>query len=58
VSKEALFDEADIVSAHTLLSRRTRGLVNADALRLMKREAWLVNTSRRARKIRTSDPDS
>ena len=48
VSKEALFAEADIVSLHTLLSRRTRGLVNADALRLMKREGWLVNTSRGA----------
>lgn len=48
VSKEALFSEADIVSLHTLLSRRTRGLVNADALSLMKREAWLVNTSRGA----------
>ena len=48
VSKEALFSEADIVSLHTLLSRRTRGLVDADALRLMKREARLVNTSRGA----------
>ncbi len=46
VSKEELFARADILSIHTLLSRRTRGLVNAEALALMKPTAWLVNTSR------------
>lgn len=48
VSKEQLFSEADIVSIHMLLSRRTRGLVDADAIALMKRDAWLINTSRSA----------
>jgi phosphoglycerate dehydrogenase-like enzyme len=48
VSKEALFGEADVVSLHTLLSRRTRGLVDAKALGRMKPDAWLVNTSRGA----------
>jgi phosphoglycerate dehydrogenase-like enzyme len=48
VSKEQLFSEADVVSIHMLLSRRTRGLVDADAIALMKRDAWLINTSRSA----------
>jgi phosphoglycerate dehydrogenase-like enzyme len=48
VSKEALFGEADVLSLHTLLSRRTRGLVDARLLALMKPTAWLINTSRGA----------
>ena len=48
VSKEELFARSDILSIHTLLSRRTRGLVDAGALALMKPSAWLVNTSRGA----------
>ena len=48
VSKEELFARSDILSIHTLLSRRTRGLVDAGALALMKPAAWLVNTSRGA----------
>ena len=48
VSKEELFARADILSIHTVLSRRTRGLVDAAALALMKPAAWLVNTSRGA----------
>jgi phosphoglycerate dehydrogenase-like enzyme len=48
VSKKQLFSEADVVSIHMLLSRRTRGLVDADAIALMKRDAWLINTSRSA----------
>jgi phosphoglycerate dehydrogenase-like enzyme len=46
VSKEALFQEADIVSIHLVLSGRTRGLVGAAELALMKPSARLVNTSR------------
>src|ERR1700678_1767242 len=46
VSKEALFQEADIVSIHLVLSRRTRGLVGAAELALMKPTARLINTSR------------
>ncbi len=48
VTKEELFARADILSIHTLLSRRTRGLVNAEQIALMKPTAWLVNTSRAA----------
>jgi phosphoglycerate dehydrogenase-like enzyme len=46
VSKEDLFREADIVSTHLVLSSRTRGLVDAAELALMKPSARLVNTSR------------
>ena len=46
VSKEELFRQADIVSIHLVLSHRTRGLVGAAELSLMKPTARLVNTSR------------
>jgi phosphoglycerate dehydrogenase-like enzyme len=46
VSKEELFKRADIVSVHLVLSGRTRGLVGAPELALMKPTARLVNTSR------------
>ncbi|WP_039011517.1 NAD(P)-dependent oxidoreductase, partial [Cupriavidus sp. IDO] len=46
VSKEALFSSADIVSIHLILSQRTRGLIGAAELALMKPTARLVNTSR------------
>lgn len=46
VLKEELFRRADIVSIHLVLSRRTRGLVGASELALMKPTARLVNTSR------------
>src|SRR5271156_5307544 len=46
VSKEDLFREADIVSIHLVLSGRTRGLVGAAELALMKPTARLINTSR------------
>jgi phosphoglycerate dehydrogenase-like enzyme len=46
VSKAELFGQADILSIHLVLSRRTRGLVGAAELALMKPTARLVNTSR------------
>ena len=46
MSKEELFRQADIVTIHLVLSRRTRGLVGAADLALMKPTARLVNTSR------------
>jgi phosphoglycerate dehydrogenase-like enzyme len=46
VSKEDLFREADIVSIHLVLSGRTRGLVGAAELALMRPSARLINTSR------------
>ena len=46
VSKEELFRRADYVSVHLVLSDRSRGLVGAPELALMKPSARLVNTSR------------
>jgi phosphoglycerate dehydrogenase-like enzyme len=46
VSKEELFKQADIVTIHLILSRRTRGLIGAAELALMKPAAWVINTSR------------
>lgn len=46
VTKERLFAEADFLSVHTVLSDRTKGLVGAAELALMKPTAALVNTSR------------
>lgn len=46
VGKEELFAEADILTVHLVLSKRTRGLVGAAELALMKPDALLVNTSR------------
>jgi phosphoglycerate dehydrogenase-like enzyme len=46
VSKDDLFQEADVVSIHLVLSDRTRGLVGAAELALMKATARLINTSR------------
>jgi phosphoglycerate dehydrogenase-like enzyme len=46
VTKEQLLRQADIVTIHLVLSRRTRGLVGTDELALMKPTARLINTSR------------
>src|SRR5580704_6760660 len=46
VEKDELFAQADVVSIHLVLSDRTRGLVTARELRLMKPTAFLINTSR------------
>jgi phosphoglycerate dehydrogenase-like enzyme len=46
VSKDELFRESDILTIHLVLSRRTRGIVGATELGLMKPTACLVNTSR------------
>ena len=46
VDKDALFRESDIVSIHLRLSDRTRGLVGAHEIGLMKPTAYLINISR------------
>lgn len=47
-SKEALLKTSDVVSVHLVLSERTRGLLGATELALMKPDALLINTSRAA----------
>ena len=44
--KKRFFVEADFITIHLRLSERTRGLVGADEFYLMKRDAYLINTSR------------
>jgi phosphoglycerate dehydrogenase-like enzyme len=46
VSKDQLFERADILTIHMVLSGRTRGLVGAAELERMKPTAWLINASR------------
>ncbi|MEE4786618.1 D-2-hydroxyacid dehydrogenase family protein [Pseudomonas alliivorans] len=46
VSKQALFEQSDVLSVHLVLSDRSRGLVDAEALGRMKPGAFIVNTSR------------
>ncbi len=45
-SKDELFSASDIVSIHVRLSDRTRGLVGARELALMKPRSYLINTAR------------
>ncbi len=46
VSKDELMSTADILSVHLVLSDRSRGIIGARELGLMKPTAYLVNTSR------------
>jgi phosphoglycerate dehydrogenase-like enzyme len=46
VSKNQLFEQADILTIHLALSSRTRGLIGAAELARMKPTARLINTSR------------
>ena len=46
VDKNGLFTQSDFISIHLKLGERSRGLVDARALALMKQDACLVNTSR------------
>ena len=45
-SKEEFFKEADIVSIHNVLSERSRGILGAPELAVMKSSAIVINTSR------------
>ncbi|WP_208863231.1 D-2-hydroxyacid dehydrogenase family protein [Mycolicibacter icosiumassiliensis] len=46
LDRRSLFETADVVSIHLVLSEATRGLVGRDELAAMKSSAILVNTSR------------
>ena len=47
MSKEDLFAKSDIVTLHVVLSDRSRGIVGAKELGLMKKTA-LISSTRRA----------
>ncbi|KAF1011318.1 MAG: Glycerate dehydrogenase [Pseudomonas fluorescens] len=46
VSKRELFEQADVLTVHLVLSERSRGIVDAQALGWMKPTARLVNIAR------------
>jgi phosphoglycerate dehydrogenase-like enzyme len=46
LTKEELLRRSDVVTIHVRLSERTRGLIGAPELALMKPTAYLINTSR------------
>jgi len=46
VEKDELFSRSDVITIHMILGERSRGLVGAQELGLMKSSAYLVNTSR------------
>ena len=48
VALEALFEQSDVVSLHTLLNDETRGMIDARLLSKMRPGGYLVNTSRGA----------
>ena len=45
-AKEDLIRQSDFISIHVVLSQRSRGLIGAKELSLMKPTAYLINTSR------------
>lgn len=44
--KDQIYAEADIVTVHTPLDDTTRGMINIDVLKRMKRTAYLINAAR------------
>jgi glycerate dehydrogenase len=46
VSIEELFRQSDVISIHAPLVEATKGLVNLENLQMMKKTAYLINTSR------------
>lgn len=45
-SKEELIAKADFITLHCTLNEKTRGLIGATEISLMKRTAYLINTAR------------
>lgn len=46
VSREELFAEAEVISIHCPLFPETKGMINREAIGLMKRTALVINTAR------------
>ena len=46
VTFEEMLSQSDYISLHTPLTEETRHIINENALRLMKPNAYLINTSR------------
>ncbi|MFC1783508.1 NAD(P)-dependent oxidoreductase [Planctomycetota bacterium] len=46
VNLEELFKTSDVITLHCPLTDQTRGLINQQNLALMKKSAFLINTSR------------
>ena len=46
VSKKKLYKECDILSIHVPLNKNTKNMISAKELKLMKKEAIIINTSR------------
>ena len=46
VDKDELFRSADFITIHLVLGERTRGLIGAHEIGLMKKRAYLINTAR------------
>ncbi len=48
VPLDELMARSDILSIHVFLNEKTRGLIDAPRLKLMKKQSYLINTSRAA----------
>ena len=46
ISLNQLFQKSDIITLHCVLNEETKNLINADTLKLMKKSAIIINTSR------------
>ncbi len=46
VDLDTLYAESDVISLHCLLTRKTQGMINADALGKMKKSVLILNASR------------
>ena len=46
VSSDELFKTSDVLSIHTKLSDRTRGFINSEKIKMMKKTSIIINTSR------------
>ena len=45
-TKEEIFEQADIITAHTPLTEQTRHMINASSIRSMKTHAIIINSAR------------